>query len=143
MINDVNDLTSELEVGKEYSNQELHEIFKCSTQGGMRRSHATNSLVLISHRADRDNAYSDDWKDSILYYTGMGMSGDQNIDFAQNKTLKESDSNGVTVYLFEVYTDKKYTYRGIVGLAGDPFRADEEDFNGKMRKVWKFPLKLL
>ena len=47
-----NDLVSKLEIGKEYSNEELCAIFKCSTQGGMRRSHSTGALVLTSHHDD-------------------------------------------------------------------------------------------
>ena len=38
---------SNLKIGKQYSNQELMNIFKCGNSGGMRRSHRTNTLVLI------------------------------------------------------------------------------------------------
>ena len=137
-----NAVTSELMVGEEYSNDEISKIFKCSTQGGMRRSHSTLALVLASHHDDPKNAYIDYWKDDIFYYTGMGMEGDQELTYAQNKTLNDSNSNGVTIYLFEVFNNQKYTYRGIAELAERPFQIEELDFGGNKRKVWKFPLKL-
>jgi 5-methylcytosine-specific restriction enzyme A len=39
-----------LRAGQVLSNQEIVNIFKCSNQGGMRRSLKTNTLVLISDR---------------------------------------------------------------------------------------------
>lgn len=138
-----NKLASKLNVGEEYSNEELCSIFKCSTQGGMRRSHSMGALVLISHHDDPGNAYMDYWDGDTLYYTGMGMEGDQSIDFAQNKTLRDSENNGIIVYLFEVFSNQKYMYRGIVKLAGPPFQKKEIDFFGNLRLVWKFPLQLI
>ena len=46
--------------------------------------------------------YHDKWIGGVLHYTGMGKSGDQDIHWAQNATLAESDYNGVDVRLFEV-----------------------------------------
>ena len=138
-----NAVTSELTVGAEYSNDEISKIFKCSTQGGMRRSHSTLALVLTSHHDDPKNAYIDYWKDDIFYYTGMGMEGDQELTYAHNKTLNDSNSNGVIIYLFEVFSNQKYTYRGIAKLVEEPFPIEELDFGGNKRKVWKFPLRLI
>jgi 5-methylcytosine-specific restriction protein A len=135
-------LQDHLVIGKEYSNDDIIQIFRVGIMGGMRRSNTRNALVLISFHSGIDRLYGDYWKDDILYYTGMGQIGDQDIDDAQNKTLAESDTNGITVYLFEMFTEQKYQYRGIVKLAGKPFTEDEVDFEGNMRKVWKFPLKL-
>ena len=138
-----NAVASKLVVGNEYSNDEISHIFRCSTQGGMRRSHSTLALVLTSHHDDPNNAYLDYWQDDVFYYTGMGMEGNQEINYAQNKTLSESNSNGIIVYLFEVFSNQKYIYRGIVKLVADPFQKAEMDFSGNKRTVWKFPLKLI
>jgi len=59
-----------LEQGSEIDNQKLCEIFKCSTQGGMRKSNSTNSLVLISNHIN--SIYDDRWIDDVFHYTGMG-----------------------------------------------------------------------
>jgi 5-methylcytosine-specific restriction protein A len=40
----------------------------------------------------------------------------------QNKTLAESDRNGVEVHLFEVLVPTEYIYRGLVSLAGKPYQ---------------------
>ena len=40
----------------------------------------------------------------------MGKRGDQDINVAQNRTLNESNINGVDVFLFEVFERKKYIY---------------------------------
>lgn len=87
----------DLTIGMEINNDTLCEIFGCSSQGGMRRSKRTNTLVLVSNRVV--STYSDDWDGDTLLYTGMGQKGDQSLTFAQNKTLAESNSNGVTVHL--------------------------------------------
>jgi len=105
----------------------------------MRRSLKTNTLVVISDQTKR--VYRDLWKDGALLYIGMGLKGDQNIDFGQNRTLKESQNNGVRVFLFEIIIPGLYTYRGEVKLIGEPYQAKQSDKNGLSRIVWIFPLR--
>ena len=130
----------ELKSGQEISNGELREIFKCSPQGGMRKSNKTNSLVIVSNHIE--SIYNDRWIDKIFHYTGMGQSGDQSIDFMQNKTLAESNINQVSVHLFEVFKDLVYTYIGSVKLSNKPYSETQPDKNGLDRIVFVFPLKL-
>lgn len=137
------DLKDALTIGNEYTNDEIVNIFKCGLMGGMRRSHSKNALVLISFSDGQEKLYEDYWNDDILFYTGQGQIGDQSFDFAQNKTLYESNQNGITVYLFERFTNQKYQYRGIVKLVDTPFMSEEIDIKGNKRKVCKFPLKLI
>lgn len=137
-----NDTVQQLEIGKEYTNGEIVDIFKVGMMGGMRRSHSKNALVLISFHDGNERIYNDYWKEDILYYTGHGQSGDQELG-GQNKTLAESNENGITVYLFEMYYSQRYQYRGIVKLVGEPFTEKECDVDGAERIVWKFPLKLV
>ena len=129
--------------GTDMDNNTLALTFKCSTQGGMRRSNTTHTLVVISDRSNLKNVYDDNWLNNILYYTGMGLTGDQVLEGNQNKTLYESIENGIKVYLFEVFTPGVYTFIGQVALAAEPFQTDEEDQEGNLRKVWKFPLKVV
>ncbi|MBO6042330.1 hypothetical protein J6P52_04165 [bacterium] len=49
----------------------------------------------------------------------MGKIGHQSIDFAQNKTLYNSKTNKVKLYLFESYKKNQYCYRGEVELCGN------------------------
>jgi len=128
-----------LNKGDVINNEELTQIFKCSTQGGMRRSHKTNTLVLVSNHVK--SIYSDKWFGKELHYTGMGSSGDQTLG-AQNKTLHESNFNGVEVHLFEVFELREYTYQGIVIYSGKGYQEKQTDIDGNERKVWMFPLKL-
>ena len=93
-----------LQVGTILNNEELCEFFSCSTQGGMRRSHTTNTLVIVSNHIK--SIYDDRWLEETFHYTGMGTKGDQSLDFSQNKTLSESNENGVSVHLFEVFVEK-------------------------------------
>lgn len=136
------DTVKQLEVGREYTNNDIVEIFKVGMMGGMRRSHSKNALVLISFHDGNERIYNDYWKDDILYYTGQGLSGTQELT-GQNRTLAESNTNGITVYLFEMFYSQRYQYRGIVKLAGEPFTEEECDMDGVMRTVWKFPLKIV
>jgi 5-methylcytosine-specific restriction enzyme A len=130
-----------IEQGQVSSNKELCEIFQCSPQGGMRRSLKTNSLLIIS---DHTKAiYEDRWINDIFHYTGMGLKGTQSLDFAQNKTLYESSSNGVQVFLFEVFEEGKYQYQGSARLSDKPYQEEQPDIEGNIRNVWIFPLKLI
>lgn len=129
-----------LNTGAELNNRELCSIFMCSSQGGMRKSKITNSLVIISNHVK--SIYDDRWLDETFHYTGMGMSGAQSLNFMQNKTLAESRVNGISVHLFEVFYDKIYTYIGPVELAGDPYQETQPDQDGRERLVWMFPLRL-
>lgn len=121
------------------SNDEVSTFFKCSTQGGMRKSNTTNSLVLIN---DKDSIYEDSWKDGICLYTGMGMEGDQSFHERQNWTLYNSCNSSVKVYLFErAYS--RYTYVGRVELAAEPYYGTQKDRRGLNRRVCIFPLKIV
>jgi 5-methylcytosine-specific restriction protein A len=67
--------------------------------------------------------------------------GDQSLTAAQNKTLAESRTNGVAVHLFEVHREKVYEYVGRAQLVGDPYKSEQADQNGRMRRVWLFPVR--
>jgi 5-methylcytosine-specific restriction protein A len=129
-----------LAIGQVISNSELTRIFQCGNMGGMRRSKAINSLVLIAdHTKD---FYEDRWVNGMLLYTGMGLIGNQSLDYKQNKTLANHMNTGIQVFLFEVSLKGKYTYKGEVFLCDIPFQMPQEAFNGSVRKVWMFPLQL-
>ncbi len=129
----------DLKIGGYYSNDDICNAFLCAPQGGMRRSHKTNTLVLVANHTK--SLYEDEWKLDTMNYTGMGSKGNQSLDFAQNKTLSESNENGINVHFFEVFTDKVYTYQGQVTLIDKPFQEVQDDEDGNSRSVWIFPLK--
>lgn len=128
-----------ISVGKELTNNEMRELFKCGNMGGMRRSKQTGTLVIISD--ETKGLYRDVWKNGVLHYTGMGKLGDQILEGNQNSTLYYSDTNGVDVHLFEVMEKSIYTYRGVVKLADKPYQSMQPDDIDNMRKVWMFPVK--
>ena len=121
-------------------NKDIIQEFQCGNMGGMRRSTKTNSLVIISDHTK--GLYEDKWYGEILHYTGMGKSGDQDLFFMQNKTLAESRTNGVDVYLFEVLEAGRYIYKGLVELCEKPYQETQNGDDGIPRKAWMFPIKL-
>jgi len=125
----------DIKQGEIINNEELCGIFQCAPQGGMRRSHKTNTLVIVSNHVK--SIYADRWEDKTLHYTGMGSSGNQSLSFAQNKTLSESKTNGIPVYLFEVFKTKEYVYQGEVELVDEPYKEVQSN-----RDVWMFPLRI-
>lgn len=127
-----------LQIGEEINNARLCEIFGCSPQGGMRKSNKTNTLVIVSDYTR--GIYHDKWIAGVLHYTGMGLSGDQDINYMQNRTLNESDYNGVDVHLFEVMDPTVYTYCGRIKLVGKPYTEIQPDQDGIKRRVWMFPV---
>lgn len=134
------DAMDKLRPGSKLNNQQLCETFGCSPQGGMRKSNSTNSLVIVSNHIK--SIYDDRWDGDTLHYTGMGTKGDQSLDFFQNKTLNKSNTNGVSVHLFEVFRDQEYTYVGEVCLVAAPYAEQQPDQDGYPRRVYVFPLQL-
>lgn len=130
---------NQLKPGMNLDNNQIMETFKCSGQGGMRRSHETNTLILVSNHIE--SLYEDRWEGGVFHYTGMGRVGDQTLT-TQNKTVAESHINNVEIHLFEVFVTKKYTYMGIVELASEPYQEYQLDENGDNRLVWIFPIRL-
>lgn len=128
-----------LKLGEAITNQELRAIFSCGMMGGMRRSKKTNTLVIVSDHTK--GLYEDKWFGDVLHYTGMGKVGDQDLNAAQNKTLNESNHNGVAVFLFEVFEENNYIYRGQVQLVEQPYQQNQIDDTGILRNVWIFPVK--
>ena len=88
----------DLKLGSHYSNDDICSTFLCSPQGGMRRSQKTNTLVLVANHVK--SIFDDRWNSNTMNYTGMGLKGEQSLDFMQNKTLNESNANGVDIPLF-------------------------------------------
>ena len=126
-------------IGDIISNAEMIETFKIGNMGGMRRSKKTGTLVIISDNTKK--LYNDKWNNDILQYTGMGKIGDQILTGNQNRTLAESNINGVEIHLFEVDNPGEYKYSGVVKLVGEPYQEIQPDENGMPRKVWIFPLR--
>ena len=128
-----------LQIGQNISNADLVSIFKCGNMGGMRRSHATNTLVIVSDYTK--GLYHDKWIGGVLHYTGMGKNGDQDIHWAQNDTLANCNINGVDVHLFEVMDEGRYTYCGRIELVDKPYTETQPGEDGIDRLVWMFPIR--
>lgn len=128
-----------LEIGQNINNNTLMSIFKCCQQGGMRKSNKTNTLVIVSDYTR--GIYHDKWIGGVLHYTGMGLSGDQDINYMQNRTLNECMTNGVDVHLFEVMEPGEYTYCGRIELVSNPYTEIQPDQDGVDRLVWMFPVR--
>ncbi|NMA74280.1 MAG: HNH endonuclease [Bacteroidales bacterium] len=128
-----------LKIGQIIKNADLVEIFKCGNMGGMRRSRTTNTLVIVSDYTK--GIYHDKWIGGVLHYTGMGKSGDQDINWAQNATLAECGRNGVDVHLFEVMDAGEYVYCGRIELVSKPYTEIQPGEDGNDRRVWMFPVR--
>lgn len=129
-----------LKPGQIIDNNILTSTFLCSPQGGMRRSLRTNTLAIISDHTK--SIYEDRWIGNVFHYTGMGLKGDQDTNYSQNKTLAESSLNGVELHLFEVFRESEYMYMGEVVLSEAPYEEKQLDVEDKLRKVVVFPLAL-
>lgn len=128
-------------IGEITTNDFIVKAFQCGNMGGMRLSKKTQALVLITDHTK--GLYDDMWQGDILHYTGMGKSGDQSLEFMQNRTLAHSNENDIDVFLFEVITKGQYIFRGQVELAESPYQSIQKGEDGLTRKVWIFPLRLL
>ena len=132
-------LQPNLMIGDIITNNELTKVFAVNPQQGMRRSLLNNCLVLVSDYTK--GLYDDKWERTILHYTGMG-DGNQSFTYKQNKTVLESKTNGVSLFLFEVLQPKNYIYRGEVELADTPYMSRQIQKGMGEREVCIFPLRL-
>lgn len=105
----------------------------------MRRSKTTNTLVIVSDYTK--GIYHDKWIGGVLHYTGMGKTGDQDINWAQNATLAASGRNDIDVHLFEVINAGEYIYCGRIELVDKPYIDIQPGEDGIDRKVWIFPIR--
>ena len=128
-------------LGEIITNKTLYTTFKCACEGGVRYSSTYHILVLVSNFVDPRHT-GGIWNNNILYYTGSGKTGDQDIAKGTNKRLFASLQASLPIYYFEVYTQGRYTYRGRIASAGKPFQRQEPGADGVERNVWIFPLRL-
>ena len=126
-------------------NKTLLQIFSCQKMGGLRKSNTNNILVLVSSHIN--NPYEDKWYSnrSLLLYTGEGQVGDQKLD-GSNLTLYNTYANpsrdDPELFLFEKWSENKYTYLGPVEVADEPYVDQQKDINSVLRNVWIFPIKM-
>jgi len=128
----------DLNIGDKIINKDIAELFLCTNQGGVRKSKKTNTIVLIAkfdncsykHRRDGD----------ILYFTGMGKKGNQEMK-RQNKSILNAADEGFALHLFEVHEEGTYEYAGEVELIASPVIEEQADDTGAMRDVFMFPVK--
>ena len=137
-----------LSIGKEYTNEEMSECFGTSRQGGMRVSKKNKTVTIISVLKQRKetNPYKDSIikEDGTFIYTGMGSVGDQVVRPSnQNGKVAYASSLGYRIFYFVSSKPNKYEFMGEAINNGECYFVDEEDVNGNIRKVVKFPLKLL
>lgn len=128
-----------LKIGQILKNRDIVDIFKCGNMGGMRRSRTTNTPVLISDYTK--GIYHDKWISGVLHYMGMGKSGDQDINWAQNATLATCGRNDVDIHPFEVIDAGEYIYCGRIELVDKPYVDIQPGEDGNSRKVWMFPIR--
>lgn len=129
-----------LEIGDKVINKEIAEIFLCSNQGGIRKSKKTNTIVIFAKF--NNCSYKHRWEDNILYFTGMGKKGNQEMK-RQNKSLLNAKEEGFSIHLFEVYDEKgkEFIYGGKVELISKPQIEKQLDDNNEEREVIVFPFK--
>lgn len=135
-----------IRIGETLSESQIHEVFECQTQLGIRLSKKNNLIVLISKLFD--NVYSDTWDQDVLYYTGTDASSDEygQTLFGQGNNNGQLISvwegqNRPTLYLFEKPAPNKCIYKGIVEICQKPYQEPKQP--GSSYLVWRFPLKLV
>lgn len=126
--------------GDVIDNTTLVTIFRCSSQGAMRRSVGTGSLVLIADHTR--SACEEKWTGNIFHFTGRGIYGERGSSFYQNKTLFESKETGTRLFFFEVFKEGDYTYMGEAELADNPYLSRQTGRDNTVHDVTVYPLKL-
>jgi 5-methylcytosine-specific restriction protein A len=130
-----------LEIGDIFTREEIMKMFKVSGQRGIMPTNTYRAIVLTT--SESNGIYDDSSVvDGKIIYTGEGLTGDQTLSFG-NKSIYNSLTNDIPMYLFTKDNNRKYTFEGKVYLCGNPYQIDEKDTLGNVRKVWKFPLQVI
>lgn len=130
-----------LNQGDVLNRNEIKEKCGRLIMGGITINKNDGSIILTSNI--KENLYTDEWKEDILYYCGDGQNTSQSIHKGRNKTLYQALKDGNTpVYLFEKY-ETYYYFQGQVKLNGEIKESDEMLGNGNTVHVIKFPLSLI
>ena len=131
-----------LKIGTILNNKRITETFHCQYEGGIRKSKKLNLLVLIND--PKYGLYQNRWQNDLLYFTAIGRTGDQNLENPwQNRELNHHKENNQKIYLFEELKPSHYEYKGEVETVKEPFQEKQTDAEGKERKVYVFPLKMV
>lgn len=126
--------------GDTVDNNTLRAAFRCGAQGAIRRSHGTNSLVLVSDHTGP--GFDDTWIGKVFHFTGMGLGAEQALSSPLNKTLAGSPDSGVRLFLFEVFESGRYVYIGEMEMSDSPYRSRLTDREKNTRDVYVFPLRI-
>lgn len=129
-----------MKIDETFDNKTICAVFGVANTGGIRVNRAKNHIVLVSN-ASATNAYRNKQIGGLIYFMGRGANGAQKLS-RQNATLAKSKLNGGQLHYFEVIEKGRYTYRGEVELAGEPYLDTQHDAAGQDRLVWIFPLTL-
>lgn len=128
-----------LTINETYSQKDIQKLLNITIMRGMNYKIESNRLILVRNHIK--SIYDDKQEGNILFYTGEGRSGDQTLT-GMNKRLLDSLQNKTEVHLFEVFTVKEYTYKGLVTLRNPPIVETQTDENDENRLVYVFPLQL-
>lgn len=129
-----------LELGDTLKRSEIHAEVGGQSRSGIVTPSKFPVILIFSGSAGKTYGYSlhDRWRDDGTFdFTGEGQVGDQ-VFLRGNKALKESQTNGKTVHLFQS-KGTQVTYRGELELSPVPFEMRwASDINGISRRVIVF-----
>lgn len=140
---------SEFKVGDSYSNDQIRFSLGVENLGGIRPSLGENGylrhIAIMTSSGEgkqgkSDNPYHDRIEGSILIYTAMGRSGDQQLA-GRNKRILEQYTNPVPIFCFINKGKQVYEYLGLLEVIRH-YPEEQIDAKGSIRTVWLFEFKI-
>lgn len=130
----------EFEVGQLYNRRrDLHGKYGGQRQGGMSTPSDHPAIFLFTGAGGAEHGYEDKFmSDGTYHYTGEGQRGDMAFVRA-NRALRDHQSDGKRVYLFEALGDGSVRYVGEATYLGH-HREERPDTDGKPRQAIVFEL---
>lgn len=132
----------EFEVGQVYNRRrDLHEQYGGQRQGGMSTPSAYPVIFLFTGEGGAEHGYRDEFKpDGTYHYTGEGQRGDMTFVRA-NRALRDHQTDGKRVHLFEALGDGNVRYIGEATYLGH-HHEERPDTDGHPRQAIVFELEL-
>ncbi|MEM3765765.1 MAG: YDG/SRA domain-containing protein [Candidatus Bathyarchaeia archaeon] len=137
-----------LKSGDVLSNREISRIFDVCVQRGIRYNGSLQKaikhvvLITVLHKTTEEslrNPYNDRLEDDILFYTGEGRVGNQEMTRG-NLALKRQMTEGYPVFVFEKKSPGKYMFLGQYYVLSMHVEI-QPDIKGQRRKVFLYKLK--
>ena len=136
------DISSELEVGSEYSRFEINALYGGQRQSGIVTPKRHQMILLFSSPSGQAFGYNDGWESPDVYlYFGQGQKGDMEFKRGNRAiTAAETEQKPLHLFVRETKAASTYRYEGVFRCEGFDWVDANTDGRDQARRAIRFRL---